>query len=99
MMDKYTPIHAGECLIDNRYGLYYLALDVDGRMDKVEETLHLKHAADRVQWAIQQDVLRQSIDQAERKAFAAGQEWIWADLEQTERVPKYDTFEEWKVAP
>jgi hypothetical protein len=36
------------------------------------------------------------IEKIERKAFAAGQEWIWEDLEQTERVPRYDDFEDWK---
>jgi hypothetical protein len=38
----------------------------------------------------------EEIEKIERKAFAAGQEWIWEDLEQTERVPRYDDFEDWK---
>lgn len=30
-----------------------------------------------------------------KKAFEAGNEMIWYDLEQTERGPKYESFEEW----
>jgi hypothetical protein len=39
---------------------------------------------------------REEIEKIERKAFAAGQEWIWEDLEQTEKVPRYEDFEDWK---
>ena len=30
-----------------------------------------------------------------KRAFDAGQEWVWSDVEQTETSPKYDSFDEW----
>jgi hypothetical protein len=37
-----------------------------------------------------------SLIEAERKAFEAGNQMIWEDLEQTSRIPKFDSFEEYK---
>lgn len=34
-------------------------------------------------------------EEAVKKAFQAGQEWIWEDLEQTQKCSKYDSYEDY----
>ena len=46
--------------------------------------------------ALQQPAVMRSFSLEEmKKAFKAGQETIWEDLEQTTRCAKFESFEEW----